>query len=94
MFKKLYSGPQSGLQRLRLALLVPFLLILTGCQTLPPLVIEKRVRLPTELLQQCLHPELDLTTNGGLATGILNYQDALDRCNIDKAKIKELDAEP
>jgi hypothetical protein len=83
MFKKLSSG-----------LLMPFLLFLTGCQTLQPITVHDKVRLPVELLQQCLHPELDVTTNRGLALGILSYQDALDRCNIDKAKIKELDAQP
>jgi hypothetical protein len=57
------------------------LLALTACaaqvRTLPP------------YLEDCLHPVVDTSTNGGLARGLLAYRRALRVCNDDKAALRE-----
>ena len=59
--------------------------LLTGCGT------TKIVRdtPPAELLRDCPVPLVDITTNAGLAKGLLSYDDALKRCNLDKKALRE-----
>lgn len=50
---------------------LPLLLLLTGCAS--TCVVNEPVR--------CEHPLVDVRTNGGMASGLLLYKDALDQCN-------------
>jgi hypothetical protein len=59
--------------------------LLTGCSTTKVL----RELPPPELLRDCLAPIVDISTNGGLAQGLLNYDDALKRCNLDKEALRD-----
>lgn len=42
-----------------------------------------------ELLRHCVEPNPTYRTNGELATAIVLWQDALAKCNIDKASLRE-----
>lgn len=50
---------------------LPLLLLLTGCAS--TCAVNEPVR--------CEHPLVDVRTNGGMASGLLLYKDALDQCN-------------
>lgn len=60
---------------------------LMGCAALTPEVVKQYP--PTDLLADCPHPVINVTKNKGLAEGILAYRDALDKCNNDKAALRE-----
>lgn len=62
---------------------LPFvcLLALTACAA--------QVKAPPPYLEDCPHPTVDTTTNGGLVRGILAYRAALRSCNDDKAALRE-----
>lgn len=75
MYHPLFKMPLAGL-------CVAFL---TAC-TAPQIVRELP---PPELLRDCPAPLVDITTNGGLALGLLSYHDALARCNIDKKALRD-----
>lgn len=62
------------------------LLVLGGCATPAPVVV--KLYPPSELTQDCLHPTYAVRTNRDLADGIIAYQDALVKCNIDKASLR------
>lgn len=47
------------------------MLLLTGCAS--TYVVNEPVR--------CEHPLVDVRTNGGMASGLLLYKDAIDQCN-------------
>ena len=44
---------------------------------------------PDSLLQDCLRPKVDVSTNAGLAEGVLDYDEALRLCNLDKKALRE-----
>lgn len=59
-------------QRTLTGLMLLFLAVsVTGCAVMQP----------AETVQ-CLHPEIDLSTNAGMAQAIQRYQSALDLCNL------------
>ncbi len=49
---------------------------------------------PAELMLDCEHPVLDVTTNKGLAAAVIDYRSSLNRCNIDKASLRLWVKEP
>lgn len=61
-------------------------LALSGCFATVPEVI--KLKPPVDLLQDCEHPAYGVRTNADIANGLLAYQDALDKCNIDKAALR------
>lgn len=62
-------------------------MLMSGCATATPEVVKQYP--PTDLLADCQHPVIDVTKNKGLAEGILAYRAALDKCNNDKAALRE-----
>lgn len=63
--------------------------LLGGCATPAPIVI--KLRPDPVYLADCPHPDVDVSTNGGIATGLLAYRTALDLCNNDKEALREWD---
>ena len=58
-----------------------------------PTIVEKvqYIGLPTQLLQDCTRADLTrIRSNGDLVVVVLEQDDALARCNLDKAAIREL----
>lgn len=62
-------------------------LLCTGCAT-------QRIVVPCKPTIQCPHPEIDPSTNAGLAEAVLQYQEALDQCNALNAAVPAQDANP
>lgn len=62
-----------SLKNLRTGTLLCLLLSLTGCASGSSVSVNA---------VQCQHPVVDVSTNGGLNQGLLDYADALDQCNI------------
>lgn len=52
-------------------MLLSLMLLLTGCASTS--AVNEPVR--------CLHPQVDVRTNGGVAKAVLLYSEALDQCN-------------
>lgn len=73
--------------RCKLLLPVFVALFLTGCFATTPQVIKSLP--PVELLQDCATSEVDKTTNGGLAQGILDLRKDIKVCNNDKAALRD-----
>jgi hypothetical protein len=59
-------------------------LTLSGCQTAPRIVPP-----PSEYLLDCAKPKPTGRTNAALAEYALGLSDALDRCNADKAALRD-----
>jgi hypothetical protein len=72
---------------MRVLALVSAAILSTGCATRSPEVAKQYP--PTDLLADCPHPVVNVTKNKGLAEGILAYRQALDKCNNDKAALRE-----
>jgi hypothetical protein len=64
-------------------------LTLSGCQSAPKL---QPVSPPSEYLQDCVKPKPTGRTNAALAEYALGLSDALDRCNADKAALRDWSA--
>lgn len=62
------------------------LLWLSGCSTTSSLIRELP---PPELLRDCPSPVVTYRTNGELAEAIIAWRNALAKCNIDKATLRE-----
>ena len=70
-------------------------LSLLGCAkpSNAPTIVERvqYIGLPTQLLQDCTRADLTrIRSNGDLALVVLEQDDALARCNLDKAAIRAL----
>ena len=70
-------------------------LSLTACAkpSSAPTIVERvqYIGLPTQLLQDCTRADLTrIRSNGDLALVVLEQDDALARCNLDKAAIRAL----
>ena len=70
-------------------------LSLSGCAkpSSAPTIVERvqYIGLPTQLLQDCVRADLTrIRSNGDLVTVVLEQDDALARCNLDKAAIRAL----
>ena len=68
---------------------------LTACSTPSnaPTIVERvqYIGLPTQLLQDCVRADLtQIRSNGDLVVVVLEQDDALARCNLDKAAIRAL----
>lgn len=72
---------------MRVLALVLGALLLAGCATRAPEVV--KLTPPASLLADCEHPVINVTKNKGLAEGIVAYREALDKCNNDKAALRE-----
>ncbi len=70
-------------------------LSLLGCSapSSAPTIVERvqYIGLPTQLLQDCARADLTrIRSNGDLALVVLEQDDALARCNLDKAALRAL----
>lgn len=68
---------------------------LTACSvpSNAPTIVERvqYIGLPTQLLQDCVRADLTrIRSNGDLVVVVLEQDDALARCNLDKAAIRAL----
>lgn len=59
------------MQNLLGGMLLSLMLLLTGCAS------KSAVNEPV----RCLHPQVDVRTNGGMARAVLLYSEAVDQCN-------------
>lgn len=66
-------------------------LALLGC-AVPIQPQASKVGLPADLIQDCMVPEVHLSTLGELADSLQRYIGALSECNVDKASLREWDA--
>lgn len=53
-----------------------------GCTTI-------RGPAPTELMQDCPYPVVDMRTNKGLSDGLADYHASLKQCNLDKKGLRK-----
>jgi hypothetical protein len=74
-----------GVLRARSLLLIGLLVGLVGCNS----TIPHKVLPPVELIADCPESSIDVTTNAGLANGIVSLRGDLKRCNVDKASLRE-----
>lgn len=65
------------------------LILLPACSTAPRQTEVVRELPPVELMRDCPTPNVDVTSNGALASTLLRYVDALALCNIDKKALRE-----
>ena len=62
------------------------LTLLSGCASAPA---QTPLAPPLALLQDCLHPDVPVVTNGDLLRLLRAYEGSLDACNIDKRALRE-----
>ena len=72
-------------KKLSRAILVGLMAALPACSTVQTV----RESPSPELLRHCPEPIVSVRTNGELAEATLAYKDALQKCNIDKAALRE-----
>lgn len=65
------------------------LILLPACASKPTAREVVRDLPPVELMRDCPVPEVDVMTNGALASTLLRYIDALEQCNIDKESLRK-----
>lgn len=65
-----------------------------GCATPPPVQVPVKVRVPPALMQDCVDPAGDVSTNGGLVQYLRDLKDALSGCNRVTEALREWDAAP
>ena len=85
IFKRPSERVLAPLARPLVGLAVAFLSILTGCSTATIV----RERPSPELTRHTPEPKVDVSTNGGMAKGLMAYRASLERCNIDKANLRD-----
>lgn len=76
----------------RISLLGVVALALAGCAAVPPVQVPVKVRVPPALMQDCVDPAGDVSTNGGLAQYVRDLKDALSGCNRVTEALRDWDS--